>query len=191
MLNPKEDIRFVLLPQVGAGHDLIGEGHTLPVTQDASYQALAADIAALDLLNHKFYHAVVHGDDVAGLQILIEPLIVDADFGFIPFHLVYGEGEGVPLVKFNFAILEGPDPVLRPLGVQHDGNGQIQLFPDALDQFNFLRMLLVSAVGKVQPGHVHARQAHLGEGFLVLTGRANGADDFGFPHTAASFFFSH
>jgi hypothetical protein len=41
-------------------------------------------------------------------------------------------------------------------------------------------------VGEVQTGHVHTGQAHLGEDFLVLAGRADGADDLGFTHGASS-----
>ena len=43
-------------------------------------------------------------------------------------------------------------------------------------------MLLMAAMGEIQPGHVHAGQAHLGQGFFVFTGGADGADDLRFSH---------
>ncbi len=70
--------------------------------------------------------------------------------------------QGDPLV------LKGFDPVFRPLGVQHDGNGQVQFLPDFANQMDFLLVLLVGAVRKVQARHIHARQAHLRQGLFIF-----------------------
>ena len=82
----------------------------------------------------------------------------------------------------DLAVFEGADPVLGALGIQQDGNGQIQLLTDLFDEVNLLLLLLMGAVGKIQPGHIHTGQAHFFQSLLVLGGGANGADNLGFPH---------
>ena len=83
---------------------------------------------------------------------------------------------------------KGADPVLGSLGIQHNGNGQAQLLPDALDQLNLLFMFLMGPVGEIQPGNVHAGQAHLRQRLLVLTGGANGTNNFRFAHAKTLLF---
>ena len=43
-------------------------------------------------------------------------------------------------------------------------------------------MLGMGAVGEIQSGNIHAGLDHLGQDFLILAGRTDGADDFRFTH---------
>ena len=88
--------------------------------------------------------------------------------------------EQISIMERHGTVREGFDSVFRSLCVQHDGDGQVQLFPHRADQLNAPQVLLVGSVGKVQPGNVHTRLTHGGEGFFILTRRADGTDDFGF-----------
>ena len=85
----------------------------------------------------------------------------------------------------DLAVFEGTDPVLGALGIQQDGNGQIQLGADLFDEVDLLLLLLMGAVGEIQPGHIHARQAHLLQSLLILGSRTDGANNFCFPHKAS------
>ena len=184
--DAEEQVRLVLLAEEGAGHEPVGEVHALPVGQVAAGQDLTDRVAALqgrDLEHHK---AVVHQDPVPYGQVLNEALIGDGDPGLVALHILGGEGEGVAVVQVDLSVLEGLDPVLGALGVQHDGDGQAQLLPDLFDEVHLFLLLLMGAVGEIQPGHVHAGQAHLGQGLLVLAGRADGADDLCFAHDTVS-----
>ena len=184
--DAKQQVFLILLAEEVVSQHPVGEIHTLPVRQIAPCQDPAPGIAALQLLHPENDQAVVDHDGVAHLQVLYEALIGDGNPGLISHHIVGGKGKHIPIVKGDPLICKGFDPVLRSLGVQHNGNGELQLLPDLPDQIDFLLMLLVRAMRKIQARHIHARQTHLSQGLLIFTGRPNGADDFRFPHTATS-----
>ena len=144
------------------------------------------DFGAFDALHFKPDNAVVHRYGVAGLQVLVEILIIDADSRLVPCHVPGGKGKAVPRLYFHLAGGKGTDTVLRAFGVQHDGDGQPQLLTHPLDQLDFPLVFGMGAVGKVQPRNIHAGKAHLGQRFLIFTGGADGTDDFCFAHKQSS-----
>ena len=182
VLDAPQQVLLVRLGQEGAGHHLIGKGHALAVAEVAAHHTYAVGVAALQLLYLKNHQAVVDQHPVAYGQILNQALVIDGDPGLVALHLIHGEGKFVTGVYMDLAVFEGADPVLGALGIQQDGNGQIQLLTDLFDQVNLLLLLLMGAVGKIQPGHIHTGQAHFFQSLLVLGGGANGADNLGFPH---------
>ena len=182
MGNAKENIGLILLAQIRPGHDLIGERHALAVAEDTAHQTDAVNFRILDALHPELHHTVVHGNRIAGLQILVQILIVDAHQMLVTFHLPGGKGKIIPLCHGDLSCGKGTNPVLRALGIQHDGDGQAQLLANALNQFNLLFVLRIASVGEIQPGDVHACQTHLGQSLFVLAGRANGADNLCFTH---------
>ena len=184
--DAEQNIRSVLLGNVGAGHDLVGEGHALAVAERAACQTFAVDFGALNAFHFKPDDAVVHRYSVAGLQVLVEILIIDADLRLVPCHVLRGKGEAVPRFHFHLTGSKCSDAVLRAFGVQHDGDGQPQLLTYPLDQLDFPLVFGMGAVGKVQPRNIHAGKAHLGQRFLVFTGGADGTDDFCFAHKQSS-----
>ena len=182
ILDAEQQVLLVLLAEVGAGHDLVGEAHTLAVAEHAADDHLADSIGALQGGDLKDHQAIVHQNPVADAQIVDQSLVIDADSGLVALHLVGGEGEGVALPDGDLALLEGADAVLGALGIQHDAQRHPQLAADLLDQVDLLLVLGVGTMGEIQTGHVHAGFDHLGQSLLVFGGRADGADDFCFTH---------
>ena len=182
VLDAEQQVVLVLLAQVHLIQDLAGEGHALAVAQLAARHHPAPDFRPFD-----FHH--VHGDQavidqypVARVQILVQVGIGDGHLVFVALHVVHMQGEQVALVQENLVVHKGFDPVLGAFGVQHDGDGQVQLFPDGFHPADLFRVFRVGAVGKIDPGHVHARQHHFFQDFFALAGRADGANDFCFAH---------
>ena len=152
------------------------------LAERAACQTFAVDFGALNAFHFKLDDAVVHRYGVAGLQVLVEILIIDADLRLVPCHVLGGKGKAVPRFHFHLTGSKCSDAVLRAFGVQHDGDGQPQLLTYPLDQLDFPLVFGMGAVGKVQPGHIHAGLTHAGQGLLIRTDRANGAYNFGFSH---------
>ena len=133
------------------------------VAERAACQTFAMDFGALNAFHFKPDDAVVHRYGVAGLQVLVEILIIDTDLRLVPCHVLRGKGEAVPRFHFHLTGSKCSDAVLRAFGVQHDGDGQPQLLTYPLDQLDFPLVFGMGAVGKVQPRDVHAGKAHLGQ----------------------------
>ena len=185
-MDSKEQVLPVLLTEEGLGQDPVGEVHALPVRKLPACHHTAQGVAALQLLHPENDQAVVDHDGISHLQIFDKTLVGDGDPGFISNHIVGGKCKQVAILQGDPLVLKGFDPVFRPLGVQHDGNGQVQFLPDFANQMDFLLVLLVGAVRKVQARHIHARQAHLRQGLFIFTGRPDGADNFRFSHITSS-----
>ena len=187
--DTEEQIRPVLLGHVGLPHDLAGEAHALAVGEHAARQHGAADLGALDRADLKDHEAVVDEDPVAGREVVGQPPVADRDDALVPDHVLPGgEGEVRPVLQRDLPVAEGADAVLRSLGVEHDGDGEIQLFPHGLDHVDLLLVLLVRAVGEVEARHVQARPAHGPEDGGVFARGADGADDLGLTHGISSFY---
>ena len=103
----------------------------------------------------------------------------------VSLHLSGGEGEGVAGFQSDLPLPEGLDPVFRPLGVQHNSDGQIQLLPNRLDHVDLGLMLLMGSVGEIQPGHIEPLETHLPKHGGIGAGRADGGDDLGLSHKLA------
>ena len=181
LLNAEQQIRLVLLTEEGLLEHLVGEAHTLAVGHLAPGQHLADHVGVGSFLHLEDQQTVVHQHPVAALEVIGQPGIADGDVVLVALLLPGGKGEGIPLPDLDLPVFKGADAILRTLGVQHNGNGQAQLLPHALDELDLLTVLLVGAMGKVQPGHIHARLTQAGQRLLV-TGRADGAYDLCFTH---------
>ena len=180
--DAEEQILAVLLAHIGLAHDLAGEGHALAVGEDAAGDDGAADLAALDGLDLEDHEAVVHEDAVPDGEIVGQARVAHGDDALVALDVAGGEGEIIPVLEGDFAVLEGADAVLGALGVEHDGDGQAQLRAHGLDHVDLLLVLLMGAVGKIQAGDIQALQAHGLENRWVFAGRSDGADDLGFSH---------
>ena len=89
----------------------------------------------------------------------------------------------VAAVEENRAILKGFDAVFGALGVQHNGDGQIQVGTHLFHQVDAVLVILIGAVGEIQTRHVHTGLAQADHHLFRVGGRADGADNFGFSHS--------
>ena len=101
---------------------------------------------------------------------------------FVALDLFGGEGERITVFQHYASVAEGLDAVFRALGIQHDGDGQIELFAHALDGCDFFGVFFVRTVGKIEARHIHAGESHLREHFFGFAGRADRADNFRLFH---------
>ena len=184
----EKNVGLILLAEVGAGHDLIGKRHALSVAQHAANQTFAADIVTADFLHLKLHHTVVYGDNISGLQVLVQSFIVHADPGFVSLHLIRGKGKRSAVRNRHFSGCKSTNSVFGAFRIQHNRNRKSQLLPYPLNQLNFLCVLLMGAVGEIQPRNIHAGKAHLRQGFFILAGRTDGANDFCFSHSTPPVF---
>jgi len=103
----------------------------------------------------------------------------------VALHALGREGENIAVGKRDLSLLERPDPVFRSFRIQHDGDRQSELFPDLFDDIDFFLMILMRAVRKIQPHHIHAGKAKLGEHLLRGGGGPDRAYNFGFSHISS------
>ena len=134
-------------------------------------------------LQHRQAHqSVIQQNGVAGFHILGKLSIGDGTAGFVTRDILGGEGEILAGFEHHGAVAERPQPDLGALGVQHGGYRQIQFLPQGLELIQTLFMLFVTAMGKVEAGHIHSRQEHFPQHALPVGGGAKCADDLGFSH---------
>ena len=124
-------------------------------------------------LQHRQPHqAVVQQDGIPLLHIAGQVGVGDGAAVGVALQLRGGQGELLACRQADGALREIPQPDLRPLGVQHGGHRGVQLLPQGLQHFQPGIMLFVGAVGKVEAGHVHARQDHLPQDPVLIRGRS-------------------
>jgi hypothetical protein len=74
---------------------------------------------------------------------------------------------------------EASGAYLGALQILQNADGAVLLFRGAAQAGNIARVLLMGAVGEVQPGYIHAQPHQLTEHGFGIARRANGADDLG------------
>ena len=112
----------------------------------------------------------------------------DGGDGAVPLHRFGGQGEGVPGAQFHLRFLEGAQADFRALGVDEDGDGEAQFLPQGLDHVDAGLVILMGLVGHVDARDVHAGKHQLPQHIRVISGGAQGADDFGLSHKQPPFF---
>ena len=162
--------------------ELSGEAHAFLVGEPAADEGLAVNFRPFDALDLEADKPVIHKDRIAGDKLLRQTRIADAHDVLVADELPGGEGERRAVGKVDPAGLKRADAVFRTFRVEHDGDGQTQLFADLFDHVDLFLVLFVRAVRKVQARDVQPRAAHGGERFFIVTGGTDGTDDLGFSH---------
>ena len=83
------------------------------------------------------------------------------------------------LMQYRLAVLEPPGTDLGALQILQDADRAVFLFGGAAQPGNIARMLGMRAVGKVQPGNVHAQLHHFAQPGFRVARRPDGANNFG------------
>ena len=182
LLDAEQQILLILFAEERIAHQPSREIHALSVGQLAADIHPAQHVITVNFFYRAHHQAVVHQHTIALPEVFGESLVAYGNTGLIPFDILRGEGEILPIRQGDPMILEHADTVLRALGVQHDRNRQLQLLPNLPNRPDPLQMFLVISVGEVQPSHVQSRFAHLGKNSFRLAGRSDGADYFRFSH---------
>ena len=92
--------------------------------------------------------------------------------------------DGIIKTKKGVTVLELTQTNLGTLGVQHTGNGQVQLLGQCAYLVIAALVLLVVAMRKVETRDVHAVLHQLAQNARLIGGRTHSTDDLGFTHKA-------
>jgi hypothetical protein len=76
---------------------------------------------------------------------------------------------------------EAPGAYFGALQILQDADSTVFLFRGAAQAGDIARVLLMGAVGKIQPRNIHAQPHQFAEHRLTIARRADGADDLGTP----------
>ena len=180
VLHAEADVRHVLLRQGGELDVGPGDVDGLVVGQGSAVLHLADDVAAPDFPDPQGDQAVVNQNLLTGGHLLVELGVGDGDPGRVAGRVLHREGEGLSGGELHGLGLKALDADLRALGVQNGGHGAAHPVPDGLQAVQPLQMLRVAAVGKVEPGAVHAALDQGDDHFLAVHGGAQGTDNFCF-----------
>ena len=142
----------------------------------------AADVTALDPVHPDGHQTVIDEDLLARSQLLVELWVGDGHPLLAAHDVVGGQGEGLPRLQGDGLGGKALDTDLGPLGVQNGGHRPAHGVPDRLEPVQPGQMLRVAAVGKVEPGGVHAGADEGAEHILAVHGGTQGADDLGLSH---------
>ena len=154
-LEGEPQVTDVLLAQCGNGDAHPGQGHTLVIGDGAAFDDLADDIVALDLFTDKADLAVVDKQTIAGASVLGQPLVGGGHAVVRAFHIINCDGDDLAVVPHRSAINKAPEADLRPLQISKDADGLARLIARLTGPVVVLYMILVIAMGEVQPGDVH------------------------------------
>ena len=182
LLCAEDDIVAVALAHIRHGQMHAGDVDALLVLDLAAIQHLADDVGVVDGLDLQLDQAVVQHDGAAGLHVLRQILVGDGADLLGALHLAGGQGEHLAGFQHFGAVLEVLQADLGAFGVQQGGDRLAQLFTDGLQLFKTAQVLFVRAVGKIEPGNVHAIGDQLAQNAFFIGGRAQGADDLCFSH---------
>ena len=158
------------------------ERHALAVRKLTARHDAAVNFCPLDVLYLKNDQPVVDQHRIAHGKIVCQSCIADGNDRLVAVDLPRRKGERIAVLQHDLLIFERADAVFRPLGVEHDGDGQLQLAPHLADHIKFLLVLLMRSVRKVQARDIESRPAHFRKYLLRAAGRADGTDDLRFSH---------
>ena len=148
----------------------------------------ADNVGFRNLFCQKLYHAVIDEDPVAGADVMGQPLEGNTALPCIAENLPGGQGVGIPILDLHRRILfKSAQPNLRPLGIQHGGDGKIQFLAQAAYHIEAALLGFIVSVGKVEACHIHAAFHQIPEHIDGVRCRAHCTNDFRFPHSIVPF----
>ena len=188
--HAKGDVLPILLAQVGHAQLHIRHVNALAVGDYAVVVHRAYDLAGGKAAHRHAHQAVVDEDGGSLMDIARQLGIGDGGALRVAHNALGAQRKGLPLHQLHLAVFKRFQADFRALGIQHNGNGQVQLLADGLDAVDVMQMRFVRAMGKVQPGHIHAGEDQLPQDRILLGGRAQRAYDLGFAmdHVPHPFF---
>ena len=170
LLDTKQNIARVALAHIRHGQMHAGNVDALLGLDDAVIADRTDNVGVADL------------DPATGLDVVGQLLVSDgADF-VRALYAAGGQGELLAGGQLLHTVLELTQTNLGTLGVQHTGNGQIQLLGKGTHLVKAALMLLIVAVGKVETGNIHAIFHQLTQDPRLIGRRTHRADNFRFAH---------
>ena len=179
-LRADGDVGEILLGERGEIDLHPGEIDVAAGSKLAGGQDLTTD-TAIDLREYfKVDDTVINKDDIPFVDIIDEAVVVDIDrVEFLAADTADGELHDVANLEIELrGEITGADG--RPLGVEQDANGHIELRGDAADGRDDLAYPIMLSMAHVETEDVGSGENHLAETLRRLRRGAEGADNFGF-----------
>ena len=184
LLDTKQNIARVALAHIRHGQMHAGNIDALLGLDDAVIADRAGNVGVADFVNAQLDQAVVQHDPATGLDVVGQLFVSDgADF-VRALYAAGGQGELLAGGQLLHTVLELTQTNLGTLGVQHTGNGQVQLLGQCAYLVIAALVLLVVAMRKVETRDVHAVLHQLAQNARLIGGRTHSTDDLGFTHKA-------
>src|SRR5690606_12665251 len=156
------DMFLVAFGQGGQVQVRVGDHQAFAGRKRAADDDAAVDDLAFDGIHLELDEPVVQEDGAARPHDAVQVRIADRRLGAVAFNGPAAADEAERLARLQHrAGLHGAHTNFRPLDVQQDANvalGRLRGLADAADA---LALLFHGAVGKIQPGHVHAGRDEL------------------------------
>ena len=180
-------VGLILLGQGGQAHGHAGQVDALVGGDRAGNDDLSVHVVALDLGDLQTDLAVVDQDRVAGVAVAGQALEGGGGDVLVALDIVGGDDELLAFLKLDLVLalgvlLEPAATDLRALEIDHGGDVTTGRLGGRAHVVVDLEVILRSAVGTVQTGHVHTGLNQLGDAFGRLGGRTDGVYDLGFTH---------
>ena len=182
LLDTKQNIARVALAHIRHGQMHAGNVDALLGLDGAVIADGAGNIGIADFINAQLDQAVIQHDAAAGLDVVGQVLVGDGADLVGALDIAGGQGELLAGGQLLHTVLELTQTNLGTLGVQHTGNGQIQLLGQCTHLVKAALMLLIVAVGKVETGNIHAIFHQLTQDPRLIGRRTHRADNFRFAH---------
>ena len=180
LLTAKDDILLVLLGNRRQAKGDTGSGNALLRAHLAAVLDGRLDVLSIDGIHLQGNKAIGKEQGIPRLHLRIESLVVHRNMGLVPRLVGIGQGELVPLLQHDLAVLELAKAHFRPLGVKDQGNHLARLLcslPHHIDTGKMFRMV---AMGEIEPRAVHAVLNHGLDHSGLFRGRSLRANDFRF-----------
>ena len=182
LLDTKQNIARVALAHIRHGQMHAGNVDALLGLDDAVIADCADNVGVADLVNAQLDQTVVQHDPATGLDVVGQLFVSDgADF-VRALYAAGGQGELLAGGQLLHTVLELTQTNLGTLGVQHTGNGQVQLLGQCAYLVIAALVLLVVAMRKVETRDVHAVLHQLAQNARLIGGRTHSTDNLGFTH---------
>ena len=182
LLDTKQNIARVALAHIRHGQMHTGNIDALLGLDGAVIADRADNVCVANLVNAQLDQTVVQHDPATGLDIVGQFLVSDgADF-VRALYAAGGQGELLAGGQLLHTVLELTQTNLGTLGIQHTGNGQIQLLGKGTHLVKAALMFLIVTVGEVETGNIHAIFHQLTQDPRLIGRRTHRADNFRFAH---------
>ncbi len=135
------------------------------------------DVRVPDAVHPQADPAVVQEEQIVGAHVLRKGSPGDGYFLLVARNVAGGEGEGLPFLQHRLLLAERSGPDFHTLQILQDGDRTAHPLGHLADDPDAAGVIVVRAVGKIQPRHVHPRLNHREDRLLAVRGGADRGDD--------------
>ena len=136
------------------------------------------NVVAFDRRDDEIDQAVREEDVVAGFDFLGQVLVAHGGNGFIAFDVAGCQGKFMAFDELYRAVFEEAQADFRPLRIEHEGDGNVEVARYVAYHFDALFMFCMGSMGEIKAGDVHAGLNHFCQDIRRIRARAQGTYDF-------------